>query len=41
MKGQIISYELDKELSKEKQDEIIKILEDAKAENIEFKEKED
>jgi len=37
MKKQIISFELDEELSKEKQDEIFKILEESEAKNIEIK----
>ncbi len=40
MTNRTISYELDEELSKEKQDEITKILEAAEAKNIEFKEEE-
>lgn len=41
MKKQIISFELDEELDKQKQDEIFNILEYAEAKNIEIKFEED
>ncbi len=41
LKEQIISFDLDEELDKKKQEEITKILKEAKAKNIEFKEKEE